>query len=84
MISGAWGLSCVMWVIPIYVWQYIEGSRIQDGECYVQFVETNRVMSILCSWSCMRGRGASSSQVLFQGRYTSTLCTGMSDLSSSS
>ena len=46
MISGAWGLSCVMWVIPIYVWQYIEGSRIPEDECYVQFVETGRVMSV--------------------------------------
>ena len=27
MISSAWGLSCVMWVIPIYAWQYIEGER---------------------------------------------------------
>ena len=50
MISSAWGLSCVMWVIPIYAWQYIEGERkVPEDECYVQFVETNNVMSILCA-----------------------------------
>ena len=50
MIFSAWGLSCIMWVIPIYAWQYIEGERkVGEEECYVQFVETNRVLSILCA-----------------------------------
>ena len=50
MIFSAWGLSCIMWVIPIYAWQYIEGERkVKEEECYVQFVETNRVLSILCA-----------------------------------
>ena len=48
MILFAWGLSCVMWVIPIYAWQYIEGER-KEEECYVQFVESNKIMSILCA-----------------------------------
>ena len=37
-----------MWVIPIYAWKYIEGER-KGEECYIQFVESNKIMSILCA-----------------------------------
>ena len=49
LISCAWTLSCVMWVTPIYAWPYIDGQSNFDqtnSQCYIQFVETSRVMSI--------------------------------------
>ena len=49
MISSAWGLSLVVWVPAINAWPYIEGERRGDEECYIQFVETNQIMSILCA-----------------------------------
>ena len=50
LISCAWTLSCVMWVTPIYAWPYIEGkSNYDQKDCYVQFLETNQVMSLLCA-----------------------------------
>ena len=50
LISCAWTLSCVMWVTPIYAWPYVEGpSNFDQTACYVQFVETSRVMGLLCA-----------------------------------
>lgn len=58
MILSAWGLSLVLWVPPIYAWPYIEGTSnlyIDPGggpgseSCFIQFVETNQFMSILCA-----------------------------------
>lgn len=50
MITLAWGLSLVVWVPAIIAWPYIEGERlVPDDECYIQFVETNHIMSILCT-----------------------------------
>ena len=50
MISSAWGLSLVLWVPAIYAWPYIEGERkVPDEDCYIQFIKTNHIMSILCT-----------------------------------
>ena len=51
MILSAWGLSTVIWVPTINAWPYIEGKPNLDREtemCFIQFVETNQFMSILC------------------------------------
>ena len=51
MILSAWGLSTVIWVPAINAWPYIEGKPNLDQEtemCFIQFVETNQFMSILC------------------------------------
>ena len=51
MIVSAWGLSTVIWVPTINAWPYIEGKPNLEEDskmCFIQFVETNRFMSILC------------------------------------
>jgi len=49
MILSAWGLSTVIWVPTINAWPYIEGKpNLDKGMCFIQFVETNQFMSILC------------------------------------
>ena len=50
MIVSAWAISLVVWVPAIYGWQYLEGERkVKEDECYVQFIETDPIMSILAS-----------------------------------
>ncbi|KAF6211999.1 hypothetical protein GE061_012517 [Apolygus lucorum] len=46
MITGAWGISLVLWPPWIYSWPYIEGERtVPDNQCYIQFIETNHYIT---------------------------------------
>jgi len=50
MIGIAWGISFIIWVIPIITWKYIFNERqIQEGECYIGFLQHNLFLSILAS-----------------------------------
>ena len=47
MICTAWIISVLLWTPWIFAWPYIEGQRnVPDTECYIQFLKTNRYMSI--------------------------------------
>ncbi|XP_070180310.1 muscarinic acetylcholine receptor DM1-like [Littorina saxatilis] len=47
MICTAWIISVLLWTPWIFAWPYIEGKRtVKEFECYVQFIKTNRYMSI--------------------------------------
>jgi len=48
MICMAWILSITLWTPWIMTWPYIDGYRkVSDTECYVQFLETNKYMTIV-------------------------------------
>ena len=51
MIGIAWGVSFIIWVIPIVTWKYVSDDHIdiQEGECYIEFLQENLAMSILAS-----------------------------------
>ena len=50
MIGIAWAISFIIWVIPIVSWKYIFNERqIQEGECYIGFLQNNIYISILAS-----------------------------------
>nr|KAG5714498.1 hypothetical protein BaRGS_006944 [Batillaria attramentaria] len=47
MICTAWLVSVLLWTPWIFAWPYIEGKRnVPETECYIQFLKTNRYMSI--------------------------------------
>ncbi|KAL8611172.1 hypothetical protein ACOMHN_064462 [Nucella lapillus] len=47
MICTAWIISVLLWTPWIFAWPHIEGQRnVPDTECYIQFLKTNRYMSI--------------------------------------
>ncbi|XP_076464017.1 muscarinic acetylcholine receptor M5-like [Babylonia areolata] len=47
MIGTAWLVSVLLWTPWIFAWPHIEGQRnVPDTECYIQFLKTNRYMSI--------------------------------------
>ena len=48
MISIAWVVSALLWTPWIIGWPYIEGIRkVPDDECFIQFLETNKYLTIL-------------------------------------
>jgi len=48
MICVAWVISITLWTPWIMAWPYIDGYRIvSDTECYVQFLKTNKYMTIV-------------------------------------
>ena len=51
MIGIAWSVSFIIWVIPIVTWKYVSNDHIdiQEGECYIEFLQENLAMSILAS-----------------------------------
>ena len=52
MIMSAWVLSFLLWVPTIYAYPYFDGGRqVPADDCYIQFVETNHIMSTL--WAVM-------------------------------
>ncbi|XP_076442821.1 muscarinic acetylcholine receptor M1-like [Babylonia areolata] len=47
MICTAWIISVLLWTPWIFAWPHIEGKRnVPNTECYIQFLKTNRYMSI--------------------------------------
>ena len=51
MILSAWGLSTVIWVPTINAWRFIDKFKPnldKDEMCYIEFVESDKFMSILC------------------------------------
>ena len=51
MIGIAWSISFIIWVIPIVSWKYIpiDHIDIEEGECYIEFLQQNLGMSIVAS-----------------------------------
>ena len=48
MITVAWVVSALLWTPWIIGWPYIEGKRtIPEQECYIQFLETNKYITIV-------------------------------------
>ncbi|KAL8565162.1 hypothetical protein ACOMHN_003949 [Nucella lapillus] len=47
MICTAWIISVLLWTPWIFAWPHIEGKRnVPESDCYIQFLKTNRYMSI--------------------------------------
>ena len=47
MICIAWIISVMLWTPWIFAWPHLEGGRnVPKNECYIQFLKTNRYMSI--------------------------------------
>ena len=48
LIAGAWLVSVLLWTPWIIAWPHIEGRReVLDHQCYIQFLETNKYITIV-------------------------------------